>query len=612
MQYNENGQLTDIAGSDGTHVDLGYTAKGNPGGMSMTKDGQQLSGVLYSYLDSNNLLDQVQLVSMDNGTVKYYYDEFNRVSDTTHTPKSSNTNISITAHYEYEKGFTSQQETGRVDAIKYSKKIGTNVTTNSVIGYNYDKNGNISSVSEMTGEILGYNYDVETRIIYTYDDLNRLIREDNFWANASYTYTYDAGGNITSKKTYDFTWYTLGTPTATSNYTYGDSNWKDKVTSVNAGDEEEIPFTYDEMGNMEFGSGFYFTWQKGSQLKTASFMGLVTSSFKYNSSGLRTEKTTSRYIGGTSKTTKYTYAGNLLMSQTDGTNTLDFAYDPNGQMLGVKYNGVNYYYMRSLQGDVTAIYNSNGDIVAKYVYDAWGNVVSVTDANGNAVSSDHIGNVNPIRYRGYYYDIETGMYYLQSRYYMPRFGRFISPDKLFVAGDPITGANMYAYCGNNPVNYSDPTGYWTAENQNQEFAKFLLVIFLGAPLVAIGYTQAMLEALGNTADEFIDNAARVLTESYDKIIEYSPHDSNKRPSNKNKHQKGDKRREMDDFGEKGDARRTPNPNKRRPNNEEYYFDPSFPLTTEEIVFWTFVAIFLKRDNNENTRNSYGYGYGVAY
>ena len=103
-----------------------------------------------------------------------------------------------------------------------------------------------------------------------------------------------------------------------------------------------------------------------------------------------------------------------------------------------------------MQGDVTGIYDATGDLVAQYAYDAWGNLIYSDNTD--------IANLNPIRYRGYYYDDETGFYYLQTRYYDPEIGRFISPDAYLSTGQGILGYNMYAYCLNNPVNYYDPTG----------------------------------------------------------------------------------------------------------------------------------------------------------
>ena len=113
---------------------------------------------------------------------------------------------------------------------------------------------------------------------------------------------------------------------------------------------------------------------------------------------------------------------------------------------GVKVNNAQYYYVTNLQGDVIAILNSMGAVVVQYTYDAWGNVLSTT---GSMAST--LGTLNPIRYRGYVYDSESGLYYLQSRYYDPEVGRFINADALVSTGQGILGNNMFAYCGNNPV-----------------------------------------------------------------------------------------------------------------------------------------------------------------
>ena len=114
-------------------------------------------------------------------------------------------------------------------------------------------------------------------------------------------------------------------------------------------------------------------------------------------------------------------------------------------------------------GDVTHIYDTNGALKAHYIYDAWGNH-RIYDVNGDEVTksmSDHIGNINPIRYRGYYYDIETELYYLEARYYDPDTGRFISQDNIdFIVPNHLTGLNLYAYCNNNPIMYTDSSGCW--------------------------------------------------------------------------------------------------------------------------------------------------------
>ena len=143
---------------------------------------------------------------------------------------------------------------------------------------------------------------------------------------------------------------------------------------------------------------------------------------------------------------------------------LDFIYDESGKPFALVYtNGaadpVTYYYVLNLQGDVVGLLNSSGTLVANYSYNAWGEIISVTNATGTAItSSTHIANLNPLRYRGYYYDTETGFYYLQSRYYDPVTHRFINADSLASTGQGFVGTNMFAYCRNNSVNYYDHEG----------------------------------------------------------------------------------------------------------------------------------------------------------
>ena len=131
------------------------------------------------------------------------------------------------------------------------------------------------------------------------------------------------------------------------------------------------------------------------------------------------------------------------------TDTLIFSYDENGKPAALTYNGNTYYYVTTQQGDVMYIVDGSNNIKASYTYNAWGEIIS---------SSGELADVNPIRYRGYYYDAETGLYYLQSRYYDPVICRFINADKYASTGQDFLGFNMFAYCGNNPVNNSDPDG----------------------------------------------------------------------------------------------------------------------------------------------------------
>ena len=126
----------------------------------------------------------------------------------------------------------------------------------------------------------------------------------------------------------------------------------------------------------------------------------------------------------------------------------------------LNYEYVRYTLVKDLQGNVIGLADKNGNLAAKYTYDAWGNILSVTDGQGNDVSGNpgHIANVNPLRYRGYYFDQETGFYYLHTRYYDPKVGRFINADGYVTTDSGLSGANMFTYCKNNPVMMTDPDG----------------------------------------------------------------------------------------------------------------------------------------------------------
>ena len=132
----------------------------------------------------------------------------------------------------------------------------------------------------------------------------------------------------------------------------------------------------------------------------------------------------------------------------------------------MNYNGSDYWFYRNAQNDVIGIVDSSGSVVAKYTYDDWGKVLTVTDGQGNDISANatHIANINPIRYRGYYYDAETGLYYINSRYYDADVCRFVSADthELITASlNALTDKNLFAYCDNNPIIRVDTGGeFW--------------------------------------------------------------------------------------------------------------------------------------------------------
>ena len=151
-------------------------------------------------------------------------------------------------------------------------------------------------------------------------------------------------------------------------------------------------------------------------------------------------------------TTDFITSGIKVLAQKSGDNTIVWQIDGNGNTVGFNYNGTPYFYIKNAQGDIIAIADISGNLVAKYTYDSWGKLISIKDSNDVDKTTDEnfIGYVNPVRYRGYYYDSETGLYYLNARYYDPEVGRFINADETLAGG-----FNLFEYCLNNPVNLID-------------------------------------------------------------------------------------------------------------------------------------------------------------
>ena len=243
---------------------------------------------------------------------------------------------------------------------------------------------------------------------------------------------------------YAYTTGALGTPTQTINYAYADTNWKDKLTSY---DGKAI--TYDAIGNPLTYDGWTNTWEEGRQLASVSKTG-QSLTFKYNDSGIRTQKT----VNGV--TTKYTLNGDKVTLEDNGTDKIYYTYDASGQLVSMNLNNVEYYYIRNAQGDITGLFDKAGAQVVSYTYDTWGKLLSTI---GTLAST--VGAKNPYLYRGYRYDSETGLYYLQSRYYNPDWGRFIHADNEGGQVGELLSHNVFAYCMNNPVNRSDPDGHWS-------------------------------------------------------------------------------------------------------------------------------------------------------
>ena len=303
-------------------------------------------------------------------------------------------------------------------------RFATNGVFNESIQYKYDSMGNIIEVFE----------NGRTACRYEYDALGRLTREDNVAFGKTTTWGYDNNGNIIAK--YEYTLTTKPTSElhlldcTCVNYAYDDNS--DQLMSYNG-----EAFVYDTIGNPTTYRGKTATWAYGRQL--TSFDG---NNFTYDARGRRTAKNDITFT--------YDSNGNLI-KQSNG---LEFLYDHTG-VFAVKYNGATYFYRKDTQANIVALLDNNGNVVVKYKYDAWGNCV--VDAS---TTNTELAILNPFRYRSYYFDTETGFYFLKTRYYDPVIGRFMTIDDLsYLDPKSINGLNLYTYCGNNPVMRLDPAGH---------------------------------------------------------------------------------------------------------------------------------------------------------
>ena len=483
--YNSNGTISEMRYGNGSYISYEYDDM-----YRTTKkifNGDNSKRVEYYYNASGNLGVVIDYIT--NETTRYIYDLSSRLVEVEvfGTASLSATNLVKSIKYTY------ADKTNYLTAVEYASPLGTQSYS-----YNY---GNMAD-GEMPDAVYSVDYNGTTQLEYTYDDFGRLTRRNiapinktqifaykhgGYGENStsalaesvtapdgSTEYFFDDNGNITAiyingsmVAHYDYDYlnqlveyvdvngqvynyvYTNGNieyiklnGESIKIFAYGNVEWADKLLAVNC---DEL--TYDEIGNpLLYYNNSLFSWENGRWLSTVT-KGANSYSYTYDSNGVRTSKT----VNGT--TTQFIYADGVLLGQKTGNNTLLFLYDESGGKFGFIYNGAYYYYDINLQGDVIGIYNSNGVKVVTYEYDPWGVITNITDTSGI-----NIGTINPIRYRSYYYDNETGFYYLQSRYYDPNICRFINADGYVSTGQGVLGYNMFAYCNNNPVNLTDPTG----------------------------------------------------------------------------------------------------------------------------------------------------------
>ncbi len=430
--------------------------------------------------------------------ISYTYDNLNRLAlRTTGIPHIEGYSIFkslIQETFEY-RSF----ENGKTDNLVEEHKVYLGEQAQLVHSYKYDYDSK-SYITKITNE-----NDKEIR--YFYDDIGQLIREDNEVSDCTYVYTYDNSGNILSKTKYALT-SENATPTvqkSSNSYTYSSGAWGDQLVSFGGG-----AITYDSIGNpVSYYNGMTFNWN-GRQLETINH-GSSTYTFTYNSDGLLATQDNEGIFK------KYTYEGNLLISEerywegsTNHSTITYYFYDSAGSPVGFRMRkstdeeGVfeTFFYEKNIFGDIVRIYDTRGNAVVEYTYDAWGNY-TMTELDGSTSASK-----NRLLYRGYYYDDYLGFYYLGSRYYDANTGRFISPDDTSYLGanGDINSYNLYAYCRNNPVMYTDPSGHVViALTSALVYAVVAAFVTLGVVAVA----EASAELVTNVAEKVIDSVNKI-------------------------------------------------------------------------------------------------------
>ena len=376
-------------------------------------------------------------VSNDGVRVNTESDDFGRTTKV--TTSNSNSNINLNSEYTYLNGAETNSTTNLVQSL--TQKLGNNQLVKYT--YNYDENNNIIQAYEVDS-----NNNSTVVCDYEYDFNDQFQREIDYINNNYTFYHYDNAGNITSVDKYQFDPQTnLPTTLLSQNtYEYGDNVWKDKLTKFNG-----TTITYDNSGNpLTYRNGMSFSWIRGRVLDKITINNSEIQ-MRYDSNGIRTHKGNVRY---------YYDSNNNLIALAKGSSTLFFYYDDSGNPTSFSDGTNMYYYVKNIQGDIVKIVSSTGAVVANYAYNVWGEMLSVKDSFGNPITDQtSIAYLNPLRYHGYVYDDETGLYYLQSRYYDPTTCRFINAD---VYCDTLSGsllsANMFAYCENCPLLRYDKNG----------------------------------------------------------------------------------------------------------------------------------------------------------
>ena len=423
--YDLSGRLVKSADNKGNKWVFGYDSHSNMNSIDKTQFG--ISEKESITFDDDNKVDNFKLhqgtnLKLDQTIV---YDTIGRIKSI--GAKDGNGTTVVGKSYEY------KQATIDADTISDTTLVEKETIGSLVKDYTYDLKGNIKTI---TGG--------GDTITYTYDLIGQLTKEENEVTNEVIEYDYDTGGNIQSK--------TVTPDGGTARvYEYGyNSVWKDRLDTFDG-----KSLTYDQIGNPLTIGTSVLTWTQGRKLSTYKKDSTSdTATYTYDENGIRKTKTVGDEV------IEYITSGGEVVAQKSNSGTptdasddvvITFTRGADGSLISMNRNGTIYYFVTNIQGDVEQILDSTGQVVVSYVYDAYGRVVSISDSLAST-----LGEENPFRYRSYYFDTESGYYYLQSRYYDPVTCRMINADSQINPG--IHGNNMFAYCNNNPIMLVDRDG----------------------------------------------------------------------------------------------------------------------------------------------------------
>ena len=427
------------------------------------------SNIEYKYDKESNLIRKTFYNNYENLSINNLISSNNKIASSNFAYHYNNLSCSGDFGYEYDylgriirKVYDSQLAI-EYDYLKLGNRTSNYISkmriNNNEYRYSYDKLNNLTHIYYNNNLINKYKYNKYSELISEYDYKNNILNK----------YQYDSYGNLLLKTTYNITNHHL---INVNSYKYESNELKDQLTGYNL-----LNLSYDEVGNMTSFGNKYFEWTNGNQLSKFLNNNLIIS-FKYNSEGIRISKTSN--LG---EEINYILEDNKIINEEHLSYSITYIYNNIDNLVGFIYNDGSsiqkYYYLKNGQSDVIGIVNSNFDVVAKYEYDAWGNIISIVDGNGNDIRQNysHIANINPFRYRSYYYDKETNLYYLNSRYYSPELCRFISCD--ITLSDDALGNNLYVYCGNCPSSRLDINGDFWVE-------LFIIVFNVGSSFVING------------------------------------------------------------------------------------------------------------------------------